>query len=94
VRQRRDAHSGGNHLNQQQRIIHAFQLWADARRLQEMAPDIQATALHRVYQQRFSRQVFRGDTRLAGQRMIRCQHQTHLIIEHWRIMQAATRQDV
>jgi len=54
VRQRRDAHSGCHHLNQQQRVIHAFQLWANARRLQEVTPDIQTAALHRINQQRFS----------------------------------------
>jgi len=86
VRQRRDAHSGGNHLNQQQGVIHAFQLWADARWLEEMTPDIQSAALNRVNQQRFRGQVFRADTRFGGQRMVRGQHQTHLEIKHRGIM--------
>jgi len=71
VRQRRDAHSGRHHLNQQQGVIHAFQLRADARRLQEVTPDIQTTALNRVDQQRFRRQIFRRDARSGGQRMVR-----------------------
>jgi len=54
VWQRRDAHSGGNHLNQQQGVIHAFELRANAGRLQEVTPDIQPTALYRVNQQRFT----------------------------------------
>jgi hypothetical protein len=54
VRQRRDTHSGCNHLNQQQGVIHAFQLRANACGLQEMTPDIQSAALHRINQQRFS----------------------------------------
>jgi len=62
--------------------------------LQEVTPDIQATALHRVNQQRFRGQIFWRDARFSGQRMIRCQHQAHFIIKHWRIVQAAARQDV
>jgi len=94
VRQRRDAHIGGNHLNQQQGVIHAFQLRANACRLQEMTPDIQATALNRINQQRFCCQVFRRDARFSRQRMIRCQHQAHFKIKHRRIVQAAARQNV
>jgi len=94
VRQRRDAHSGGNHLNQQQGVIHAFQLWADACGLQEMTPDIQATALYRVNQQRFCRQIFRRNARFSGQRMIRSQHQAHFKIKHRRVVQTAARQNV
>jgi hypothetical protein len=77
VRQGGDAHPRRHHLNQQQRVIDAFQLRADAGRLQEVAPDIQACALHRINQQRFRRQIFRRDARLCGQRMIRRQHQAH-----------------
>jgi hypothetical protein len=94
VRQRRDAHSGRYHLNQQQRVIHAFQLRAHARRLQKVAPDIQAAALHRINQQHFRRQVFRRDACFGRQRMIGCQHQAHLIIKHRRIVQAAAWKDV
>jgi len=94
VRQRRDTHSGRHHLNQQQGVIHAFQLRTDACRLQEVAPDIQTTALDRVNQQRFCRQVFRRDARFGGQRVVRRQHQAHFIIKHRRIVQAAARQDV
>jgi len=50
VRQRRDPHFRRHHLNQQQGVIDAFQVWTDARRLQEMTPDIQTTALHRINQ--------------------------------------------
>jgi len=94
VRQRRDTHSGRHHLNQQQGVIHAFQLRADACGLQEVTPDIQTTALHRVDQQRFCGQIFRRDACFRGQRMIRGQHQTHFEIKHWRIVQAAARQNV
>jgi len=94
VRQRRDTHSGRHHLNQQQGVIHAFQLRADARRLQKVTPDIQTTALNRVDQQRFRRQIFRRDARSGGQRMVRGQHQTHFKIKHGRIVQAAARQNV
>jgi len=94
VRQRRDTHSGRHHLNQQQGVIHAFQLRANACRLQEVAPDIQAAALHRINQQRLCRQVFRRDARFGGQRVVRRQHQAHFIIKHRRIVQAAARQDV
>jgi hypothetical protein len=94
VRQRGDAHPRGHHLNQQQRVIDAFQLRADAGRLQEVAPDIQATALHGINQQRFRGQILRRDARLHGQRMLRRQHQAHFIIKHRRIVQAAARQDI
>jgi len=94
VRQRRNAHSGRHHLNQQQGVIHAFQLRVDACRLQEVTPDIQTTALDRVDQQRFRRQIFRCDARFRGQRMIRGQHQAHFEIKHRRIVQPATRQNV
>jgi len=62
--------------------------------LQEVTPDIKAAALHRVNQQRFRGQIFRCDARFGGQRVIRCQHQAHFIIKHWRVVQAAARQDV
>jgi len=94
VRQRCDTHSGRHHLNQQQGVIHAFQLRANACRLQEVTPDIQTTALNRVNQQRFRRQVFRRDARFGCQRMIRRQHQAHFIIKHRRIVQAAARQNI
>jgi len=94
VRQRRDAHSGRHHLNQQQGVIHAFQLRTDACRLQEVTPDIQTTALNRIDQQRFRRQIFRRDARFRGQRMIRGQHQTHFKIKHRGIVQTAARQNV
>jgi hypothetical protein len=94
VRQRCDTHPGCHHLNQQQRVIDAFQVRADARRLQEMPPDIQTTALHRINQQRFGRQIFRRDTRFHRQRMIRSQHQAHFIIKHWRVVQPAARQNI
>jgi redox-sensitive bicupin YhaK (pirin superfamily) len=94
VRQRRDTHSGRNHLNQQQGVIHAFQLWANACGLQEVTPDIQAAALHRVNQQRFRRQIFRRDARFTGQRVIRSQHQAHFKIKHRRIVQTTARQNV
>jgi len=94
VRQGCDAHSGRHHLNQQQGVIHAFQLRADACRLQEVTPDVQTTALHRVDQQRFGCQIFRRDARFRGQGMIRCQHQPHFEIKHRRIVQTAARQNV
>jgi len=94
VRQRRDTHSGRHHLNQQQGVIHAFQLRADASRLQEVTPDIQTTALNRVDQQRFGRQIFRRNARSGGQRVIRGQHQAHFKIKHWRIVQATARQNI
>jgi len=94
VRQRRDTHAGRHHLDQQQGVIHAFQLRADACRLQKMTPDIQAAALNRVNQQRFCRQIFRRNARFGRQWMVRRQHQTHLKIKHRRIVQAAARQDV
>jgi len=94
VRQRRDAHPRGNHLNEQQRIIDALQLRADTRRLQEVAPDIQTTALHRVNQQQLCGQVFRHNPRFQGQRMIRRQHQAHFKIKHRRIVQPAARQNI
>jgi hypothetical protein len=82
VRQRCDAHPRGNHLNQQQRVINTFQRRAHARRLQEVAPDIQATALHRVDQQRFAGDIVRRDARFRRQRMIRRQHQPYFKIKH------------
>lgn len=94
MRQRRNPHPRRDHLDQQQRVIDVLQRRVDARRLQEMPPDIQPLALHRVNQQRFIAQVCRLDVRLAGQRMIRRQHQTHLEIEHRRIVQAAARQNI
>jgi len=94
VRQRRDAHSGRHHLNQQQSIIDALELRADTRRLQKMTPDIQTTALHRINQQRFCGQVFRRNARFGGQRVIRGQHQAHFEIKHRGIVQAAARQYV
>jgi len=94
VRQCRDAHSGRHHLYQQQRVIYAFQLWANPSGLQEVTPDIQATALHGINQQRFCRQIFRRDARFTGQRMVRGQHQAHFIIKHRRIVQAAARQNI
>jgi len=54
VRQRRDAHFCRYHLDQQQRVIDAFQRRGDACRLQKMPPDIQPAALHRINQQRFA----------------------------------------
>jgi len=66
VRQRRDTHICRHHLNQQQGVIHAFQLWADACRLQEVAPDIQPDALYRIDKQRFAGEIFRGDAGFAG----------------------------
>jgi len=59
-----------------------------------VTPDIQTTALNRVAQQRFRRQIFRRDARSGGQRMVRGQHQTHFKIKHGRIVQAAARQNV
>jgi len=59
-----------------------------------MTPDIQAASLHRVDKQRFARQIFRLNARFVCQRMIRGQHQTHLIIKHRRIVQTTARQDV
>ncbi|MCB8849333.1 hypothetical protein KPC190_04517 [Klebsiella pneumoniae] len=64
MRQRGDAHPGSHHLDQQQRVIDAFQLRADAGRLQEVAPDIEAPALHGINQQRFRGQILRGNQRL------------------------------
>jgi len=94
VRQRRDPHFSRHHLNQQQGVIDTFQVRADACRLQEMAPDIQTTALHRIDHQRFGRQIFRRDARFHRQRMVRCQHQAHFIIKHRRIVQTAARQNI
>jgi len=59
-----------------------------------VAPDIQATALNRINQQQFRGQVFWRDARFRRQRMLRRQHQTNFKIEHRRIVQAATRQDI
>jgi len=70
VRQRRNTHSGSNHLQQQQRVINALQRWADARRLQEMSPDIQTRTLNRVDKQGFAGKIFRGNTRFGGEWMI------------------------
>jgi len=94
VRQRRDTHARRHHLDQQQRVIDAFQRRADASRLQKMAPDIQTLTLHRINQQRFSGKVFRGNARFTGQRVIRRQHQAHFKIKHGRIVQTAARQDI
>jgi len=94
VRQRRNAHPRGNHLNQQQRIINTFQRRAHARRLQEVTPDIQAAALYGVNQQRFAGDIVRRDARFRRQRMIGGEHQTHFKIKHRRIVQTAARQNV
>jgi len=59
-----------------------------------MAPDIQTTALYRVNQQRLRCQILRRDARFGGQRMVRGQHQTHLKIKHWRIVQTAAWQNI
>jgi len=82
VRQRRDAHFCRHHLDQQQRVIDAFQRRSNACRLQKMPPDIQPTALHRINQQRFAGQIFRRNTRFRRQRMIWSQHQPHFKIKH------------
>jgi len=66
VRQRGDAHPCGHHLDQQQRVIDAFQLGTDAGRLQEMAPDVEAPALHGINQQCFRGQVLWRNQRLRG----------------------------
>jgi len=50
MRQRCNPHACRHHLNQQQRVIDTFQRRAYARGLQEMAPDIESLALHRVNQ--------------------------------------------
>jgi len=59
-----------------------------------VAPDIQATALNRINQQQFRCQIFRRDARFRCQRMLRRQHQANFKIEHRRIVQAATWQDI
>jgi hypothetical protein len=59
VRQGGNAHPRRDHLNQQQRIVHAFKLRADACRLQEVAPDIQAATLHRINKQCLGGDIFR-----------------------------------
>jgi len=94
VRQRGNAHARRHHLNHQQRVINAFQRWANPGRLQEMPPDIQPATLHRINQQRFAAQIFRRNARFARQRVIGRQHQAHFKIEHRRIVQPAARQDV
>jgi len=66
VRQRGDTHPGCHHLDQQQRVIDAFQLGTDAGRLQEMTPDVEASALHGINQQRFRGQILRRNQRLHG----------------------------
>jgi len=94
VRQRGNTHARRDHLNQQQRVIDAFQRRADPCGLQEMPPDIQSATLHRINQQRFAAQIFRNNARLTRQRVIGRQHQTYFKIEHRRIVQTAARQDV
>jgi len=94
VRQRCNPHACGDHLNQQQRVIDAFQRRADACRLQKVSPDIKPAALHRIDEQRFAGDIFRRDMRDRRQRMIRRQHQSHFKIKHRRIVQAAARQNV
>jgi len=59
-----------------------------------VTPDIQTTALDRVDQQRFGRQIFRCNARSGSQRMIRRQYQAYFKIKHWRIVQAAARQNI
>jgi len=54
VRQRRNAHPRGDHLDQQQRVIDVFQRRADASRLQEVPPDIQPLTLNRIDHQNFA----------------------------------------
>jgi len=54
VWQRRNAHPRRHHLNQQQRVIDAFQRWADTSRLQEVPPDIQPLTLNRIDHQNFT----------------------------------------
>jgi len=51
MRQCGNPHAGGNHLNQQQGIIHTFQYRVDAGWLQKMPPDIHALALYRINHQ-------------------------------------------
>jgi len=82
VRQRRDTHPGRHHLDQQQRVIHALHHRVDARRLQEVAPDIQPAALDRIDQQRLSGDILRGNACPCGEGMIRGQHQAHFKIKH------------
>jgi len=94
VRQRGNPHSGGDHLDQQQRIIDALKLRANPGRLQKMAPDIQATALYRVDKQRFAGDIFRCHARSGRQRVFRREDETHLIIEHRGIVQAAAWQNI
>ncbi|OBU09738.1 hypothetical protein AYY17_18165 [Morganella psychrotolerans] len=81
MRQCGDPHPCGNHLNQQQGVIHCFHLRRHTRRLQEAPPDIKALALYRVYQQRVTSQILRLDNQALCQRVLRCDHQLHLIIK-------------
>jgi len=82
MRQRRDTHPGRHHLDQQQRVIHALHHRVDARRLQEVAPDIQPAALDRIDQQRFSGNILRRNARPGRERVVRGQHQAHFKIKH------------
>jgi len=82
VRQCRDTHSGRHHLDQQQRIIHALHHRIDARRLQEVTPDIQPAALDRIDQQRFSGDILWRNARPVRERVVRGQHQPHFKIKH------------
>jgi len=82
VRQRGNPHPGRYHLDQQQGIIHTFELRIDTCRLQKVTPDVQSTALYRVNQQRFAGQIVWRYARFRRQRMIRSQHQPHLKIKH------------
>jgi len=59
-----------------------------------VTPDVKATALHGVNQQRFAGEIFRRHLGFGRQRMIRRHHQTHFKIKHRRIVQAAARQNV
>jgi len=94
VRQCRDTHPGCHHLDQQQRVIHALHHRVNARRLQEVTPDIQPAALDRIDQQRFSGDILRGNARPGRERVIRGQHQAHFKIKHRRVVQPAARQNV
>jgi len=82
VRQRRDTHPRRYHLDQQQRVIHALHHRVNARRLQEVTPDVQPTALNRVDQQRFSGDILGRNARPGRERVIRGQHQAHFKIKH------------
>jgi len=94
VRQRRDAHPGCHHLDQQQRVIHALQHRVNARWLQEVTPDIQPATLDWIDQQRFSGDILRRNPCSGREGMIRGQHQPHFKIKHRRIVQPAARQNV